>query len=54
MLTCNGEAVTIARQFKRLVVDSPPGSEVRLELLRAGTVRTLDVPVEQLDLTPRA
>jgi S1-C subfamily serine protease len=54
ILSCNGEAVTSSRQFNRLVVHSPPGSEVRLELLRAGAVRTLDVPVEQLDLTPRA
>ena len=53
VLSCNGEAVVSSRQFNRLVIDSPPGSEVRLQLLREGTVRTLDVPVEQLDLTPR-
>lgn len=53
VLSCNGEAVTSSRQFNRLVVDSPPGSRMRLELEREGRVRTLDVPVEQLDLTPR-
>jgi S1-C subfamily serine protease len=54
VLSCNGKAVVSSRQFNRLVVDSPPGSEIKLQLLREGTVRTLDVPVEQLDLTPRA
>jgi S1-C subfamily serine protease len=53
VLSCNGEAVVSSRQFNRLVLDSPPGSWVRLQLLRAGAVHTLDVPVEQLDLTPR-
>jgi S1-C subfamily serine protease len=53
VLSCNGKAVTSSRQFNRLVVDSPPGSQLRLELLREGRVRTLDVPVELLDLTPR-
>jgi S1-C subfamily serine protease len=52
VLSCNGEAVVSSRQFNRLVLDSPPGSRVRLQLLRAGAVHTLDVPVEQLDLTP--
>jgi S1-C subfamily serine protease len=54
VLSCNGVAVLNSRQFNRLVIDSPPGSEIKLQLLREGTVRTLDVPVEQLDLTPRA
>jgi S1-C subfamily serine protease len=54
VLSCNGEAVVSSRQFNRLVIDSPPGSEIKLQLLREGAVRTLDVPVEQLDLTPRA
>lgn len=53
VLSCNGEAVVSVRQFNRLVLDSPPGSVVRLEILRAGAVRTLEVPVEQLDITPR-
>jgi S1-C subfamily serine protease len=53
VLRYNGEPVASARQFNRLVVDSPPGSLVRLELLRGGEVRTLEVPVEQLDTIPR-
>jgi S1-C subfamily serine protease len=53
VLSCNGERVTTSRQFNRLVLDTPPGGRLRLQLLREGTVRTLEVPVEQLDLTPR-
>jgi serine protease DegS len=49
----NGEALTSARQFYRLVLDSRPGSLARLELLRDGAVRVLEVPVEQLDTMPR-
>jgi S1-C subfamily serine protease len=49
----NGEAVASPRHFYRLVVDSPPGSVARLEVLRAGTPQVLEVPVEQLDLLPR-
>ena len=53
VLRLNGERVTAPRQFYRLVVDSPPGSVVRLELLRGGAVEVLEVPVEQLDTMPR-
>lgn len=53
VLRLNGEPVTAPRQFYRRVVDSPPGSVVRLELLRGGTVEVLEVPVEQLDTMPR-
>jgi S1-C subfamily serine protease len=53
VLRLNGERVTAPRQFYRLVVDSPPGSVVRLELLRGGALEVLEVPVEQLDTTPR-
>lgn len=53
VLRYNGEPVASARQFNRLVVDSAPGSVVRLELLRGGELRTLEVPVEQLDVMPR-
>lgn len=53
VVSCNGEAVASVRQFNRLVLDSAPGSLVRLQVLRAGAVRTLEVPVEQLDITPR-
>lgn len=49
----NGEPVASPRHFYRLVVDSPPGSIARLEVLRAGTPQVLEVPVEQLDLLPR-
>jgi S1-C subfamily serine protease len=49
----NGEPISSPRQFYRLMVDSRPGSIARLELRREGAVRTLDVPVEQLDTMPR-
>ena len=49
----NGESVASPRQFYRLVVDSPPGSVARLEVLRDGTPQVLEIPVEQLDLLPR-
>lgn len=49
----NGEPVANPRHFYRLVVDSPPGTVARLEVLRAGTPQVLEVPVEQLDLLPR-
>jgi S1-C subfamily serine protease len=49
----NGVPVANLRHFYRLVVDSPPGSVARLEVLRAGTPQVLQVPVEQLDLLPR-
>ncbi len=53
VLRYNGEAVSSSRQFYRLVVDSPPGSMARLELLREGAVRELEVPVNELDMMPR-
>lgn len=53
VLRYNGEAVTSARQFYRLVVDSRPGTRARLELVRDGTARTLELPVRELDLMPR-
>lgn len=53
VLSYNGEAVSSPRQFYRLVVDSRPGSVARLELLREGAVRELEVPVNELDMMPR-
>jgi S1-C subfamily serine protease len=49
----NGEPISTPRQFYRLMVDSRPGSVAQLELRREGAVRIVDVPVEQLDITPR-
>lgn len=54
VLRYNGEAVGSPRQFYRLMVDSAPGSVVRLDVLRGGTVHTLEVPVRELDTMPRA
>jgi serine protease Do len=54
VLRYNGEAVRTPREFYRLVVDSAPGSRARLEVLRDGSARTLEVPVRELDVMPRA
>jgi S1-C subfamily serine protease len=54
VLRYNGEAVGSPRQFYRLMVDSAPGSVVRLDVLRGGAVHTLEVPVRELDTMPRA
>jgi S1-C subfamily serine protease len=53
VLRYNGEAVSSPRQFYRLVVDTPPGSTARLEVMREGAARTLEIPVRELDLMPR-
>jgi S1-C subfamily serine protease len=53
VLRYNCEAVVSPRQFYRLVVDSAPGSVARLEVVREGAVRTLEVPVRELDTMPR-
>jgi S1-C subfamily serine protease len=49
----NGEKITAPRHFYRLVVDSPPGSAARLELLRDGAPLAIEVPVRELDTMPR-
>jgi S1-C subfamily serine protease len=49
----NGVAVVDPRQFYRLVLDSPPGSRAQVELLRAGSVIRVTVPVEEADTAPR-
>jgi S1-C subfamily serine protease len=48
-----GAAVTSAREFNRLVLDSPPGSTASLEVVRDGGRRWVEVPVRQLDTMPR-
>jgi S1-C subfamily serine protease len=53
VLRYNGEALTSARHFYRLVLDSRPGSIARIELLRDGAARVVEVPVQQLDTMPR-
>lgn len=53
VLRFNGERVTAPRHFYRLVVDSRPGSAARLDLLRDGAPLAIDVPVRELDTTPR-
>lgn len=49
----NGAAVSDPRQFYRLVVDSRPGSVARVEVLRDGVPHAVQVPVKQIDTTPR-
>ena len=49
----NDTPVGSAREFNRLVVDSRPGSIAELELVRAGVTHRVQLPVRQLDTTPR-
>lgn len=49
----NGVAVLDTRQFYRLMLETPPGSSARLELIRDGSVLRVDVPVEETDTAPR-
>ena len=53
VLRYNGAAVSSLREFNRLVIDSPPGSTARVELLRDGDVHRVEVPVRELDTMPR-
>jgi S1-C subfamily serine protease len=54
VLRYNGVAPAGARHFYELMVESAPGSEARLEVLRGERVLELDVPVEEADTAPRA
>lgn len=49
----NGVAVLDARQFYRLMLDSPPGSSAQVELVRDGSVQRIEVPVRETDTAPR-
>ncbi|HEY1287865.1 MAG TPA: PDZ domain-containing protein [Burkholderiales bacterium] len=49
----DGVAVVNTRQFYRLMLESPPGRRVQMELLRDGAVLRVDVPVEETDTAPR-
>jgi S1-C subfamily serine protease len=53
LLRYNGSPVNSVRDFNRLVLDSPPGSIVRLGVERGGQVREVEVPVRELDTMPR-
>lgn len=53
VLRYNGEPIDTPRTFYRRVTDSRPGSVARVEVLREGAARVLDVPVGELDTTPR-
>lgn len=50
----NGVPVRGLREFQRLMLDSPPGSEATLQLLRDGEERSIRVPIEEMDLSPSA
>ena len=45
---CNGEVVKGAREFERRVLESRPGSVMRLEIGRDAGTRTLELPVEEI------
>jgi S1-C subfamily serine protease len=50
----NGESIASPRQFYRLVIDSPPGSEVTLDVMHDGKPAVYVLPVRQADTTPHA
>ena len=50
----NGESIANPRQFYRLVTDSPPGSEVTLDVVHDGKPAVYVLPVRQVDTTPHA
>lgn len=54
VLRYNGAEIRTARQFERLVLDSAPGSTVRLEFSRAGATLAVDLLVEQIRTGNRA
>lgn len=45
----NGVPVANEREFNRLVLESEPGSTARLEIARGGTVRSVRLPVSEID-----
>lgn len=53
LLRYNGIPLSSVREFNRRVLDTPPGSVVRLELQRDGEARVVEVPVRELDTMPR-
>ena len=54
VLRYNGASVTNGRQFYALVLDSPPGSTARVDVLREGKTHRVDVRVEEIDTALRA
>lgn len=49
----NGQPIRDVRQFERLVLDSIPGSLVRIEVSRGGATRRVELPVEQIRTAER-
>lgn len=52
ILRYNGAAVKSPRDFNRLMVGSRPGSMVRIDLMRDGTLREVQVPVREMETMP--
>ena len=50
----NGEPIVDPRHFYRLVTDSPPGTEVTLDVMHEGKPAVYVLPVHQVDTTPHA
>lgn len=44
----NGEPISDVRQFERLVLDSVPGHFAHIDVLRDGTMHSVELPVVQI------
>jgi S1-C subfamily serine protease len=51
---CNGEPVSSAREFERRVLESRPGTVMRLEVGRDTGTRVMELPVEEIALAVQA
>jgi S1-C subfamily serine protease len=51
---CNGEPIRDAREFERRVLDSRPGTLLRVEFVTGTQVRVVELPVEEMLTGPRA
>lgn len=48
----DGSEILNEREFERRLLSSRPGSRAHLEVMRAGALRSMDVPVEELATAP--
>ncbi|HET7363683.1 MAG TPA: PDZ domain-containing protein [Burkholderiales bacterium] len=54
VLSYNGRKIGDLRGFERLILDSPPGSAARLEVMRAGRPLVIDIRVTEVPTQEQA